>query len=277
LTPVQSSALERILPHLADNARAGTITAELAVDVIQRATAAQFPAAVHVFACGSSLNGTARPYSDIDVVVTLAAPIMYERRCFVFDGYPVDIQAIGLPSIRQAVAKARSARLPFLLKSIATAKIVTDRDGRAAQLQALVARHYHAGPPAADARAIDLLRLATTELLLDLCTLQDHDDKVATGLSLYHPLMNLLLPADVGWLHTGKHIPREMGKRGSARFQEVSTAYKSLFAGEPDPLITLTLTVLDLWGGPLWDGATQSAAPREPPLPAVSAGQHDPR
>jgi hypothetical protein len=251
-------ALSSILPSVNDAVRNGTVGSAEAANVMARASVRLFPNAVHVFACGSHSAGSQRPYSDLDIIVTSDTATPYERKCVVFEGYPLDFQNISLRTIKAAVARAKASGIGFTVHALSRALILRDSDGNAAALRDWVSAEWSKQKVDPHPRSREVLKMAMCDLLLDLCTVRTENEMMACGLSAYHVLINMLTPQKIGWLSTGKFVPRELGDMEPDVYPQIIDAYRQLLQGAPDALIVICLDAVDAWGGPAWDGFVQT-------------------
>lgn len=258
----RADTLHKLFPSVNTEVRNGSVTQDAAVRVITTAIERYYPGAVHALVCGSILDGRYRAYSDLDVVVTLREQFNYERQCVIFEGYPIDFQALNVDGIDQFVVNSRRRGIGFTLRALSASEILRDRDGRARQLQAWMTTQYAAGPMASTPETISLLRTAIIDTIADLCTVEDRREMIAIGLSIFTFLMNLMLPKKTGWLETGKYIPRDLDRVGTEYFDSIEAAYRDLLGGDAQRLIELATSILSEWGPVVWNGPPQRAISR---------------
>ena len=243
------------------------LSSEGSVRILCCALQTYYPNAVHAFFCGSAAHGQYRPYSDLDVIVTARMDHIYERRCVMFEGYPIDFQVLSLRLFDQIVRDARSNAVGHALQSLANGHIIVDADGNAATIQRKMAEIYAAGPSPPAPMAIKMLKMFVCEAVIDLATLTDRNELIATGLSMFEPLAKLDCAKKAGWLSVGKHYPRELRRIDPDGFDPIASAYAELLDGRPDNLIAFAMSVVDAWGGLDWERHVVKVPARRPVKP----------
>ncbi len=226
---------------------------------LQRAITAFYPHAIIAYLCGSAATGNFKPYSDIDMIVIVEQSCYYERRCVIFEGYPLDLQILGLDHIHQVVSRAMQSGIGYTVHALIEGRIILNKNNQAVHLQAWVNNVIKDGPAKPSQQAVDMLRMMITDLTVDLCTAVNSQERIATGLALYHPLMNLFTPKEFGWIVGEKRIPRKLAAINNDLYERLIISYTDLLTDKPDGLIALANEILASWGGPIFDGYVQSA------------------
>ncbi|MFE2141225.1 nucleotidyltransferase domain-containing protein [Streptomyces sp. NPDC059456] len=215
----------------------------------------RFPAARAAFLAGSVLTHHRTPTSDLDIVVLLDGPPAPSRENLVYRGWPVEL-FVQTEDVWHGFADQETAkRNSPLLAMCADGMLLVDTDGLGASLQDKARRRWAAGPPPLSDRELDHQRYVLTDLLDDLrgCT-----DPVERAYLLSHMLQRaseLALLVGGHWLGGGKWLSRRLAVADPGVHRALSeAAVRAITAGETKDFAEAVTRVLDLAGGPLWDG-----------------------
>ncbi|WP_369148982.1 nucleotidyltransferase domain-containing protein [Streptomyces sp. R44] len=214
----------------------------------------RFPAARAAFLAGSVLTDRRTPTSDLDLVVLLDGPPAPYRENLVYRGWPVELfvqtEAAWHGFVEQETAKRRSP----LLAMCADGMLLVDTDGLGASLQAEARTRRAAGPPPLSDHERDYQRYILTDLLDDLRGCTDPAERVYLVSHLLQRASELVLLVGGHWLGSGKWLSRRLAAAAPAVHRALSETAPQAIAGDTAGFVAAVTEVLDLAGGPLWDG-----------------------
>ncbi len=268
--PTDLSALRAAaFGSLSDQAISGILTSDEAADLMRRAALEAYPEALYAFGHGSALAGQFKPFSDLDVVVVLAEGQFWEKRCLVFEGFPVEFQTCTLEVVDMLVLLARSSGIGLgLLAEECT--VLLDKDGGAESLRKRLGDAYSEGPLPASPSAIEGLRHKLSNQIVELAGAEAPLEILACGMAMFDLLVRVQTALSGTWRHAGKWVPRNFEKTAPGVFPELAETFKALAVGDKDPLMTMATRLLDQLGGPLWDGYIAKIPVRLELLPATT-------
>ncbi|MFE7602344.1 nucleotidyltransferase domain-containing protein [Streptomyces sp. NPDC057494] len=214
----------------------------------------RFPAARAAFLAGSVLTDRRSPTSDLDVVVLLDGPPAPYRENLVHRDWPVELfvqtEAAWHSFVDQETAKRRSP----LLAMCAAGLLLVDSDGLGAALQDEARRRWAAGPPPLSDHERDYQRYILTDLLDDLRGCPDPAERVYLVAHILQRASELVLLVGGHWLGAGKWLSRRLEAADPAVHRALSASAPQAIAGDTKAFATAVKEVLELAGGPLWDG-----------------------
>ncbi|KPI15499.1 DNA polymerase beta domain protein region [Actinobacteria bacterium OV450] len=215
----------------------------------------RFPAARAAFLAGSVLTHRRTPTSDLDIVVLLDGPPAPSRENLVYRGWPVELfvqtEAVWHGFADQETAKRNSP----LLAMCAEGLLLVDTDGLGASLQDEAHKRWAAGPPPLSDRERDHQRYVLTDLLDDLRGCTDPAERAYLVSHMLQRASELALQVGGHWLGGGKWLSRRLAAADPGLHRALSgAAVRALAAGETKDFAAAVTRVLDLAGGPLWDG-----------------------
>lgn len=254
-----SEFLARALPGQSEAAASGVLPAARAVEIMLSATLSLYPQAYAAFAHGSAVNGRFKRHSDLDVVVLTQERVGWKKHCFVHEGYPIDMQAVGERAVRLLPEFARRTGRSLSIEPIARGAIILDRKGDASALQSAFRSILENGPSSTE-EPPDQLRAMVTSRILELISNDDLDQKIAVGLSCFDLLGQLMSAGRGHWRETGKWVIGALDPRAFT-FDDVKRAYAELLRGDEEPLVRLLERALEAAGGVLWAGFSGQVAP----------------
>ncbi|WP_030691063.1 nucleotidyltransferase domain-containing protein [Streptomyces globisporus] len=214
----------------------------------------RFPDARAAFLAGSVLTDRRTPTSDLDMVVLLDGSPAPLRESLVYCGWPVELfvqtEAVWHDFADQETAKRRSP----LLAMCAEGTLLVDRDGLGASLQDEARKRWAAGPPPLSDQERDYQRYILTDLLDDLRGCTDPAERVYLVSHMLRLASELVLLSGGHWLGAGKWLSRRLAAADPAVHRALSEAAPQAIAGDANAFTAVVTQVLDLAGGPLWDG-----------------------
>ncbi|MCY0927976.1 nucleotidyltransferase domain-containing protein [Streptomyces sp. H27-H1] len=214
----------------------------------------RFPAARAAFLTGSVLTDRRTPTSDLDIVVLLDGPPAPSRENLVYRGWPVELflqtAAVWHSFADQETAKRNSP----LLAMCADGMLLVDTDGLGASLQDEARKRWAAGPPPLSDRERDHQRYVLTDLLDDLRGCADAAERVYLVAHMLQRASELVLLVGCHWLGRGKWLSRRLAAAAPAVHRSLSEAAAQAATGDTEHFAAVVAEVLNVAGGPLWDG-----------------------
>ncbi|SEG92228.1 Nucleotidyltransferase domain-containing protein [Actinacidiphila yanglinensis] len=214
----------------------------------------RFPAARAVFLAGSVLTGRRTPTSDLDIVVVMDGPPAPCRENLVYRGWPVELfvqtEAVWHGFADEETAKRNSP----LLAMCADGMLLVDADGLGAALQDEARRRLAAGPAPFSDPERDYQRYILTDLLDDLRGCTDPAERTYLVAYTLQRASELVLLLGGHWLGAGKWLSRRLADAAPEVHHALSEAAAEAIAGDTKRFAEVVTGVLDLAGGPLWDG-----------------------
>jgi hypothetical protein len=245
--------------------------------IAHRLVSHRFPEARAAWLGGSAADGTGTVTSDLDITVLLAgAPAPYRESVF-YGGWPVELFVQTEESIRWFCAGERREGRPTTLRLIGAATILVDRDGSGTRLQDACLTELEAGPDPVDQVRLDDLRYRVGDLLDDLSGGGPEHEQLMVAADLWRLTLELLLAGSGRWLGGGKWLHREAQAHDQAAGTEyaetLGRAVRAVAEGSREPMIGVVSEVLELFGGPLFDGyRVEGPAPARRSASSASAG-----
>ncbi|MGW8760970.1 nucleotidyltransferase domain-containing protein [Streptomyces sp. NPDC055815] len=214
----------------------------------------RFPAARAAFLAGSVLTERRTPTSDLDLVVLLDGPPAPYRENLMYGGWPVELFVQTEAAWHRFVDQETAQRRSPLLAMCADGMLLVDSDGLGASLQAEARTRRAAGPPPLSDHERDYQRYILTDLLDDLRGCADPAERVYLVSHLLQRASELVLLIGGHWLGSGKWLSRRLAEAAPSTHAALSETAPRAIAGETADFVAAVTEVLDLAGGPLWDG-----------------------
>ncbi|MGW2082211.1 nucleotidyltransferase domain-containing protein [Streptomyces sp. NPDC001939] len=171
-----------------------------------------------------------------------------------YRGWPVEL-FVQTDSVWHSFADQETAnRRSPLLAMCADGMLLVDTDGLGASLQAEARTRWAAGPPPLSDRERDSQRYALTDLLDDLRGCADPAERVYLVSHMLQRASELVLMVGGHWLGGGKWLSRRLAAADPGVHRALSEAGAQAIAGDAELFAAVVTEVLDLAGGPLWDG-----------------------
>ncbi len=214
----------------------------------------RFTGARAAILAGSVVTGHATDASDLDVVLIGDDPDAPYRVSLTYAGWPAEVFIHSEETIHGFWALKDERLRPALALMCARGRIVLDRDGSGARIQAEAQAHLDAGPPSLSAVERDRIRYGLTDSLDDLLAGPRAEELPFIVASLTEGLCEVAMENRRTFRGTGKWMYRMAHEADPAFASELSTALAAAGAGDVQPLATLARAELDAAGGPLFDG-----------------------
>lgn len=247
LADIHAAAFPEAKPEVQLGKLALEDAASVAVGVVKE----HHPNALAAIVCGSAFHGTYAPYSDLDVVIILPSGNFIRNQCFMHHGIPIDLQLFGIEAVNNIIRYVRRSGNSSILRSVTFGRAVCDPGNIAPELQAKFREEYERGPGAHQKVDVDSLRWQITTVLADLCGGTTKEEAAICGLTLYSPLLSLILIQTRSWRSRGRWVARELEPD---LLLELYQAYAALLTGSKVEFVRFALGTLKKSGGPLWAG-----------------------
>ncbi|MEV0296146.1 nucleotidyltransferase domain-containing protein [Nocardia sp. NPDC050710] len=229
-----------------------------AVTLARRLVLEKFPQARAAWLGGSVITGMTTPASDLDITILLTGSPAPYRESLRHERWPVELFVQTETSLMACCGMEVEHRKPTTLRLIGESEVLIDSDGSGHRLRGLFLRLLDAGPPPPTADEIRSARYGITDLLNDLTATETEDERMMIAITLWQRLAELLLTGHGRWIGGGKWLQREIrsldAHTGSAYAHRLPDALRAVTAGDSGPMIAVTGEILDLFGGPLFEG-----------------------
>jgi len=207
-----------------------------------------FPDARWALVTGSVVTAHRTAGSDLDVVVVLEendprAPHRDSRR---FRGWPVELFVHDGQTLAHYLAKDLARRQPCMQRMVADGIPVIGDPGPWPQR---CAQALAAGPPPLTAAERESLRYGLTDMLDDLVHATDPAERTVIAAATWTSVAERALALAEHWTGGGKWLLRELRDLDEEFTRRWLDAH-----GHPERIAALVRQVLDLHGGPLFEG-----------------------
>lgn len=221
-----------------------------------RVLADRFPDAELAFLAGSVVRGEATATSDLDLVVMYAHLGQARRVTFWDQGWPIEAFMHDPGTLRYFMEEVDRPRgVPSLPAMVTEGIPVPEQSDLSDRLKRMAADILKAGPPPLDSAELESRRYGLTDMTDDLVQPRSPAEARATGAGLYGVMADFILRARGEWSATGKSIPGRLRAVDPQLADRFDSAFAALFAeNDPEPVIALTKSVLQPYGGTLREG-----------------------
>jgi predicted nucleotidyltransferase len=251
-----------------DEALAGSISREKAMESMKAAVARHYPECVYAFGHGSSLTGGYKVYSDLDLIIFNPDGANWEIRREIVNGRPVEFTTYSTDTVDLMVLLALHTRVAFGLLA-GTGEIIVDNRGDAKAFQERLTAMSAQMPLIDRSQDRDNVRTKLFSILIDLR--KDREAEVAQAIVLtdYQAYIRGITLVSNIWLHRSRHFVKNRDLPGSGRITELHSAIAKLMDGNVSAMIDFTEDLIEDLGGGLWSGRTTSLDVRPEYLPVI--------
>lgn len=216
-----------------------------------------------LFVAGSIRRNEATATSDIDLVVVFPKLEHAYRESFMHQGWPVEAFVHDPESLNYFFWEIDAKDgTPSLACMVVEGQPLPEANPLVNKLKSLADQVLQMGPAKYSDDQLKNARYGINDLLDDLRCPRNHFEAKAIGAKLHEQLGDFWFRAQGKWSASDKHIPRRMQKLDPAFAQTWVQAFDMAFGGDARALIRMTETVLDQFGGAIFDGYRRDA-PRE--------------
>lgn len=213
-----------------------------------------------LFVAGSFRRNESTATSDIDLVVVFPRLEQAYRESFVHQGWPVEAFVHDPESLNyffwEIDAKDGTPSLPSM---VVEGHPIPEISPLVNRLKSLADQVLQIGPAKYSDDQLINARYGIGDLLDDLRGPRDNFEAKTTAAKLHEQLGDFWFRVQGKWSASGKHIPRRMQKLDPAFAKIWVQAFDMAFEGDSFPLIKMTETVLDQFGGAIFDGYRRTA------------------
>ena len=238
-----------------------------AVPAARALVAELFPDALYAFLGGSVLTGHRTSRSDLDVVVVLDGLAVPYRESLRWHDWPVDLLVHNELSLTGWADRDLAGHRPTLPRLCADGVVLTDRAGRAAEVQAVMRERLSAGPGPTAPQMLDRARYVLSDLLDDLAGATEPGELAFIRWQVVQESARLALTAAGRWHGSGKWLLRELRAYDAALADELLSAHD-----DPVRLAAAAESVLERAGGRLWEGYRADGDPFHQRLRHIASG-----
>lgn len=212
---------------------------------------------------GSIVRGEGTPSSDLDLIVIYNNLDAAYRESFMHQGFPIESFVHDLQTLRFYSEDFDKKRMEPVMATMITESLCIkgDRKELSPLIDAANIKIQKGAPPLTNEQ-IDLMRYSITDRVDDLRHPRSIYELQATAVQLYDQVSDFYFRTRNLWCARGKHIPRKIADVDEVFAKSFTIAFEELFKGEPRNTILLCETMLEPFGGTLFDGF-HSRAPSE--------------
>jgi len=255
-------------PGSVEQARAGSVGKEQAMRAMKVAVERFYPDCIYAFGHGSSITGSYKAYSDLDVIVINPPGSNWEIRHEVVEGFPVEFTTYSMDTVEVMAMLALHIRIPLGLLAW-TGEIIVDNKGDAKEFQARMAAMAEQMPLIDRTHDRENTRAILFTTLVDLRKDRGVEVAQAVILNNYRAFITGITLLANTWQHRSRHFVKNPDLPGSARITALHSAIAKLMAGDIAPMIDFTEDLIEDLGGPLWSGRATSLEVRPEYLPVI--------
>jgi predicted nucleotidyltransferase len=256
------------LPGCLHEARTGAVTKEQAINAMRVAVERHYPDCIYAFGHGSSLTGSYKAYSDLDVIVFNPDGSNWEIRHEVVDGFPVEFTTYSMDTVEVMAMLALHIRIPLGLLAW-SGEIIVDNKGDAKEFQERMAAMAQQMPLVDRTHDRENTRHILFTTLVDLRKDRGVEVAQAVVLNNYRAYIAGVTLLNNTWQHRSRYFMKNQDLPGAARIAELHSAIAKLMAGDIVSMIDFTEDLIEELGGPLWSGRATSLEVRPEYLPVV--------
>ncbi len=213
-----------------------------------------------LFVAGSIRRNEATATSDIDLVVVFPKLEQAYRESFLHKGWPVEAFVHDPETLNyffwEVDAKEGTPSLPYM---VVEGHPVPESNPLVNKLKSLADHVLDVGPSKYSEDQLKNSRYGIGDLLDDLRSPRNSFEAKTIVAKLHEQLGNFWFRVQGKWSASGKHIPRRMHKLDPAFAEKWVRSFDMAFGGDTVALIKLTETVLDKFGGYIFDGYRRDA------------------
>ncbi|MEV3950067.1 nucleotidyltransferase domain-containing protein [Streptomyces halstedii] len=224
--------------------------------------AARYPDAIGAVLGGSSGRGQATPGSDLDITVLLPDDGISRREVLRHEGRLAEVFLNTRVDLREAFAQSRVTRRATALFLYADSVQLHDPIGHVELLRAEARDLLAAGPDPLTQDQSDAARFLLTDLLDDLSETgpdSDRHEQLAIADRMLREAAHLLTAHRRAWNGAGKWLPRRLITADPILGRELLRGHLAAAEhADPTPLAAAVRSVLELVGGLLREGYTET-------------------
>jgi len=228
--------------------------------VAQDLFSSRYKGAEVAFVAGSHRRGEATESSDIDLVIVYPHLAQAYRESFFYNGWPVEVFVHDRETLNyffwEVDAKDGTPALPYM---VVEGQPLPESHPWVFELKSLADRVLDAGPAVYSEDQLRNLRYGISDLLDDLKSPRNGFEAKTIVAKLHEQLGDFWFRAQGRWSASGKHIPRRMQKLDPSFSEKWINAFELAFSGNQIEVIKLTESILDQYGGYIFDNYRRNA------------------
>ncbi|HEX9964821.1 MAG TPA: hypothetical protein VGB04_07540 [Allosphingosinicella sp.] len=255
-------------PGALQEARAGSVGKEQALAAMKTAVERFYPDCIYAFGHGSSITGSYKAYSDLDVIVFNPDGANWEIRHEVVDGFPVEFTTYSMDTVEVMAMLALHIRIPLGLLAY-TGEIIVDSRGDAKEFQARMEAMAEQMPLVDRTNDRDNTRAILFTTLVDLRKDRGIEVAQAVVLNNYRAYITGITLLHNSWQHRSRYFMKNKHLPAAARIAALHDAIAKLMAGDIATMIDFTEDLIEELGGALWSGRATSLEVRPEHLPVI--------
>ncbi|WP_121615321.1 nucleotidyltransferase domain-containing protein [Virgibacillus halodenitrificans] len=203
---------------------------------------------------GSVVRGEATNTSDLDIVIFTDETFFSYRESFIELDWPVEAFVHNFSSYKEFFKSDRERAIPTLSRMV-TEGIVLKEDPRLHSIKQEANELLEAGPEKWTSEMIDIKRYFLTDMLDDFIGSDTRGEEIVIAGALAEMISEFTLRAEQRWLGSSKWVVRLLKQYDEAFAETFIEAFDLFYkTGEKGPVIQLVDTVLQPYGGRLFDG-----------------------
>lgn len=220
----------------------------------------RYPDAKAVLLSGSVLRGQDTPYSDLDIVVLYEELPHARRESFIHNDWPVEV-FINDPETLKYFCEEFDLKSfePIMPTMLLESVLIAGDKNFVSEIQEYAKKLIDKGPAPLTEEEHRRFRYSITDTIDDLRQPRGKAELQASGVVLYSQIANYYFRSQNQWCARSKSIPRKLHEVDQTFAKDFIDAFDNLFQGDTTLVIALTKSLLEPYGGFLFDGYTLDA------------------
>lgn len=216
-----------------------------------------------IYWAGSVTTGNFTSGSDLDLVVIYDHISNAYREAFAFEGWKIDAFIHDIETIRYFFEEVdRKSGMSVLPQMVVSGVLITPPSSLSDDIKRLATKIIDEGPPSWSREEIDKVRFHITDLLDDIVFARNRTERIASSAKLYEILATFYFRAQNAWQADGKAIIQYLKNQNFELAEIYRDAFDEVFKhNNTKALETLVNTILEPYGGLLWEGYRADAPP----------------
>lgn len=249
----KQNCINYFLPDLNGNVLSGHVSSNEAKEIMLSCALEKYADARLVVGHGSAIKGKFKQFSDLDILVVCDGGVSWEKKCFVYHGYMIDMQKIASAAISNILINCRQSGLTFAISPLCYGVFLYGDQQMYDDLKELSCRIISTGPDLVPESYISNIKAFLLSSLMELSSSNDITQCKSLSLSIFNNIIVSINVLNKNWVKNGK-FSLEGISNSDVTEEEIMKAYCRIMDGEKDDMIILLSKILKKFSPPYWDG-----------------------